>query len=531
MSIKTLRKFSFLCFLFIPLASGCHQFKLATLQKELRIGMSYDPVSLDPRATYLKKDISIAKVLYEGISREKLSSGEVILGIADSYTLDESECTYTFRLKNTFWSNGDPLTAHDFEASIKQIYSKELSISQHNLLHTIKNSKRVLEGEPIEILGVRAIEDYILEIQLENPIDNFLEILSHPLFFPVHKSLRERYCNSEKQTIYISNGPFIIREYLPQKHLIVEKNPYYHSEEKVKLQSIIFKIVSDPHTAVKLFKNNLIDILGNPWISTIPKEIFLHASEKERHIYPVCATSLLIYNLHTSALANKALRKAISYSIDKEALISLVNVGRIARSFIPPELSKLTPNHLTMTQQEREHKARQYFKEAMTTLSPEQISELVIIYPFESTAVSLVVQEIQQQIKRVLGIHIPIQGTEYFCFLEKRKQGDFYISMGGWIAEYLDAKNFLSTIGSPTVSEGYRLSKWEHPVYNDLIKKYSSNSFSVEDQIYAEELIQEESPIFPLYHYNYAYIARPGITNIYASPLGHIDLRGVEIVN
>ncbi|QVE49127.1 peptide ABC transporter substrate-binding protein [Chlamydia crocodili] len=520
---------------FLSLASvfliSCHKQSPQDMGKCLRIGIAYDPLSLDPRCTYLKKDISLAKALYEGLARERISNDLVILGIAKDYKVSHEGTVYTFDLKNTKWSNGDPVTAYDFEESIKQIHTKNLPISYHNLLYIIKNSKAIMEEQlPIEQLGIKALDSNRLEITLEHPSPNFIEIVSHPLFFPVHTSLREYYKNPKIKPIYISNGPFALDDFQPQKHLTMRKNTYYYDVDKVKIDTLIFKVMSDVHTAAKFFRNNLIDILGNPWVSKIPQEILNNTPTKIKHVYPVCSTSILIYNLEMPLLQNKALRKALAYAIDKESLIPLLNSARIANSFVPPELSEIH-NQDVLGKEQREKKAQEYFKEAKTTLSEKELSELSLIYPQESGVFSLVVQELQQQFKNVLGIHIPIQGIEYFCFLEKRSKGDFYLSVGGWIAEYLNARNFLTILGNPENKEtSHQLGKWNNKQFDEILGKYHTQAFTREDQILAEELIEEDIPIFPLYHFNYIYITQPQVNNLYASPLGHVDLKEVELL-
>ncbi|SGA17060.1 ABC transporter peptide periplasmic-binding lipoprotein [Chlamydia abortus] len=521
----------FLCFSSLLLTSCHHQQSPQNAGRCLRIGISYDPVSIDPRCTYLKKDVSLAKALYEGLIRECISHDHVILGMAETYTVSDEGYVYTFKLRNTSWSNGDPLTAHDFEESIKQIHTKNLPISYHNLLYIIKNSKAIMEERlPIEKLGVKALDEKTLEITLEHPSENFIEMVAHPLFFPVHSSLREHYANPKNPPTYISNGPFQLSDVQPQKHLKMQKNIHYYDADKVQIDTLVFTIMSDSHTAAKCFKNNLIDVLGNPWIAKIPQEILNNTPKEITHVYPVCSTSILIYNLNMPVLQNKALRKALAYAIDKESLLPLLNAARVAHSFLPPELSEIH-NQKVLSKEQREKKAREYFEEAKSTLSEKELAELSLIYPQESSVFSFVVQELQQQFKNVLGIHIPIQGVEYFYFLEKRNKGDFYLSVGGWIAEYLHARNFLTILGNPENAEtSHQLGKGNNQQFNKILEKYHTATFTKRDQILAEELIEEDLPVFPLYHFNYIYIAHPRVKNLNISPLGHVELKEVEVL-
>lgn len=519
-----------LCVFTIFSITGCKS-PIETRQQEkiLRIGISYDPLSMDPRCAYLKKDVSIAKALYEGLVRECIDH-QVLLGSADHYTISDDGKTYTFYLKKAHWSNGDPLTAYDFEASLKQIHEKQFPITYHRLIYSIKNSQAIIENNaPIEQLGIRSLDDTTLEITLEHPADDFLEVLSNPLFFPVHASLRDSYTQSSPSLLPISNGPFALEDFQPQKLLTLKKNPHYHDISKVHLDQIVFTVLTDARTASKCFANHMIDILGNPWIAKIPREIFNNSPEDMRHIHTMCATSMIIYNVQQPILQNKNLRKAINYSIDRESLLSLINSGRVATSFLPPELSKLTrQEHLT--KEEREIKAQHYFAEARKTVSPTDLAKLSIIYPKESAVYGLVAEAIQQQIKDILHIHIPIQGIEYGCFVEKRQKGDFYLSLGGWIAEYLHPKNFLTTLKTPENKEtSNQIGKWNHPKYDQLLRKYATLTFNMHDQRLAEELIEEESPVFPLYHSNQVSLFHPRIKNLYFSPLGHVDLKEADI--
>ncbi|WP_348662653.1 peptide ABC transporter substrate-binding protein [Chlamydia vaughanii] len=528
------RKLYAICTLVLTslLLASCHSAHHKGEEACLRIGMAYDPLSLDPRCTYLKKDVSIAKALYEGLTRERIDRDTVILGVAENYTISKEGTVYTFHLKDTKWSNGDPVTAYDFEASIKQLHEKSFPITYHNLLYIIKNSKAIIDDLlPIDQLGVKSLDSKTLEITLEHPTTSFLEIVSHPLFFPVHKSLRDHYNNKKETPLYISNGPFSVQDIQLQTHLILKKNNYYYDTDKVKINKLVFKIMSDSQTAAKCFKNNLIDILGNPWVAKVPQEILNNTPEETKRIHSVCATSMIIYNLNKPVLQNKALRKALGYAIDKEAILPLLNSARIATSFVPPELSEIKTEQ-TLTKIEREEKARQYFEEAKKALSQKELSELVLLYPQESSVFTLIVQEVQQQFKNVLGIHIPIQGIEYFCFLEKRQKGEFYLSVGGWIAEYLNARNFLTILGSPENKEtNNQIGKWNNQCFDEILKKYQTATFTKEDQKIAEELIEEELPIFPLYHSNHVSLAHPRVRNFYVSPLGHVDLKEVEVLS
>ncbi|QXE27021.1 peptide ABC transporter substrate-binding protein [Chlamydia buteonis] len=510
-----------------PLCTSCYT-NTSKHQNSLKIAISHDPMSLDPRSACLSKDISIAQALYEGLVRERSANPEPAL--AQYYTISSDQTVYTFYLKEASWSNGDPVTAYDFEESIKQIHKLEVACSSNFLLGVIKNSHAVMSKQlPVDTLGIRAVNASQLEITLEKPIPHFLEILAYPIFFPVHKSLREFSASRGTKLPNITNGPFLIEDYQPQNKLIIKKNPLYHDKQAVHLDTITFQIVPDTHTATQLLQKNLIDWVGSPWSSPISKEDQHHIPKDKLHNYPVLGTTALICNLKHSPTNSLALRKALAYAIDKTTLLQFISHGKVAEHFLPPELSKL-PKQSHQSPEERKELARAYFKEAEKELSLKYIAELSIIYPLESACLNAIVQEIQQQIKKVLGIHVPIQGMEYHCFLDKRRRGDFTLATGRWIADYPRPTSFLSILGNLKNDEPTKsLTKWENAQYNHVLTTLLSKDETMKDQIVAEELIEEDLPIIPLYHFEYTYAANPKIQNSYTSLLGHIDLKEAEI--
>ncbi|VVT42849.1 Dipeptide-binding protein DppE [Chlamydia avium] len=493
----------------------------------LKIAISHDPLSLDPRIAFLSKDISIAKALYEGLMREDNDNPQPAL--ATHYTISGDQTTYTFYLKPTQWSNGDPVTAYDFEESMKQLHQLEVTGSSALLMGVIKNSEAITNRQlPIDVLGIHAIDDLTLEITLEQPLPYFLELLSHPLFFPVHVSLRDYYKTRESVFPNISNGPFVLDSYHPQNQLIIKKNFLYHDHNIVQLEAIIFQVIPDTHTALQLLQKKLIDWMGSPWSAPISKEDQNRIPQEKLHKYPVLGTTALICNLNNTLINNKSLRQALSYAIDKSALLQFINCGKVAENFLPPSLSTL-PTQGRLSKKQREAIAREYFKEAQKELSQKQIAELSIIYPLESASLNAIVQEIQQQIKNVLGISMTIQGMEYHHFLDKRNRGDFALATGKWIADYPRSSSFLAILGNAMQNTSSKsLTHWGNTQYNSIINKLQTSP-NHKDQYTAENLIKEDLPLIPLYHFEYVYAANPKIQHAHCSPLGHVDLKKLSL--
>ncbi|ACZ33173.1 oligopeptide ABC transporter, periplasmic oligopeptide-binding protein OppA [Chlamydia pneumoniae LPCoLN] len=512
-----------LLFLLLTLSS-CSKQKQEPLGKHLVIAMSHDLADLDPRNAYLSRDASLAKALYEGLTRE--TDQGIALALAESYTLSKDHKVYTFKLRPSVWSDGTPLTAYDFEKSIKQLYFEEFSPSIHTLLGVIKNSSAIHNAQKsLETLGIHAKDDLTLVITLEQPFPYFLTLIARPVFSPVHHTLRESYKKGTPPSTYISNGPFVLKKHEHQNYLILEKNPHYYDHESVKLDRVTLKIIPDASTATKLFKSKSIDWIGSPWSAPISNEDQKVLSQEKILTYSVSSTTLLIYNLQKPLIQNKALRKAIAHAIDRKSILRLVPSGQEAVTLVPPNLSQLNLQKEISTE-ERQKKARAYFQEAKETLSEKELAELSILYPIDSSNSSIIAQEIQRQLKDTLGLKIKIQGMEYHCFLKKRRQGDFFIATGGWIAEYVSPVAFLSILGNPR-----DLTQWRNSDYEKTLEKLYLPHAYKENLKRAEMIIEEETPIIPLYHGKYIYAIHPKIQNTFGSLLGHTDLKNIDILS
>lgn len=524
------KKFLYILIPFLSLTFGltsCHQ-KEENLRNILRVAICHDPMSLDPRQVFLIKDVCIAKALYEGLVRE--NDGSLHLALAERYSLSQDRCVYTFFLKKTFWHNGDLVTAYDFEESIKQFYLHEVDNVALRLLALIKNSHAVLKGDiPVENLGVRALDEHTLEITLEHPSSHFLETLTHPVFYPVHASLREYYRNRSKRSLpIISNGPFIIRCYEPQNFLLLDKNPFYHDQKNVSLDAVRLQIVPDIHTAVQLFQKKYVDLVGLPWSSSFPLEEQKNLSQDFLYDYPVLNCTVLFCNVNHKPLDNPSLRAALSLAIDRETLLKLAGKGSIATSFVHPSLSKMPLD--VLSQKERISLAKNYLAEALKTVPQEELKKITLIYPIESIVLRAVVQEIRQQLFDVLGFKISTLGLEYHSFLDKRSKGEFSLSTGNWVADYQQAKAFLSILGNGTKYKDYQVIDWQNQEYTDIVSRLLVED-STDLQILAEQLLLKESPLIPLYHLDYTYAKHPKVSNLQTSSLGEIDLKRVSLVD
>ncbi len=246
-------------------------------KQSIKINIEKEPQTMDPRYAYTINDINLMRIFWDGLMRVA-GDGLLTTAIAENYTISQDEKIYSFKLKNTQWSNGDQITANDFIYSWKKTLSPDSHSKHSSLLYAIKNGKHINEGNlPMSMLGIHSDDDYTLTIELENPTPYFLELLAMPVYYPINKKVDfENPDWFKDSSTYISSGPFAISDWKSNDHIIAKKNLFYWDNNVVKLNKIEM-IMVDSETGHSMFENNKLDWQGS--------------------IYPMASNSLI--NTHT----------------------------------------------------------------------------------------------------------------------------------------------------------------------------------------------------------------------------------------
>ncbi|WP_213357645.1 peptide ABC transporter substrate-binding protein [Chlamydiifrater phoenicopteri] len=510
--------------------------------------MHDDPCSLDPRTVRLLSNITLSKHLFEGLLRESPSTQDVELALANSYSISADNTQYTFQLKPTTWSNGDPLTAEDFKESWEQVILGTIPSVFHYAFMDIKNAKEAFSGTvPQKDIAIYCPDPQTLIVQLDKPVPYFPKLLCLPAFAPVHKLWRNKATALSSKTPFIGNGPFILKKRRAKQHLHLAKNPLYHEASKIKLSGIHIQIIPDIHTASLLFESGKIDWQGPPWSDSLPLETSRRLEKQGKlQKFDIAGTSWLIFNTKRHPFCNKKLRKALSLAIDRHLLINTVLHGRGSTTLeiLPPCLLAKQksisnqPNAQTPAQGEtneiqgfQQQLAKKLFLEALEELhlSPEDFKKIPLLFPATSPVTSLVVQAINQQWKETLGIHMPLQGLEFSVLQERKHSGFFSLTIGDWLADFHDPMAFLSIFSSPFGIQPYIL---DDPAFSSLVAEIqgeedSSKRFQLIQK--ASDFLEKESCVVPLYHHSFEFSLNKRLTNLKLSDLGTVDFKYSEL--
>ena len=236
-------------------------------EQVLHKGNGAEPQTLDPHKAEGVSSSNIMRDLFEGLTSET-PDGEVIPGAAESWDISDDGRQYVFQIrKEARWSNGDPVTAHDFVYGLRRCVDPLTASKYSQILAPIKNAEAVVAGElPADQLGVRALDDHTLEVTLESATPYFLGLLNHASTYPVHKPSVERHgVGFTRPGNLVSNGAYVLKDWTVQSHITLVRNPEYWGNDDTTIDSVIYHATEDLSSELKRFRAGELD-----WTYEVP---------------------------------------------------------------------------------------------------------------------------------------------------------------------------------------------------------------------------------------------------------------------
>ncbi|PKM94066.1 MAG: peptide ABC transporter substrate-binding protein [Firmicutes bacterium HGW-Firmicutes-1] len=489
--------------------------------KILRTNNSSEPGSLDPALAQGTHESWVLDHVFEGLMK-RTPDGEIVGGMAKEVALAEDGVTYTFTLRDDVkWSNGDPVTAQDFEYAWKHSLDPVTAAYYSYQFFYIKNGEAYNAGKAsVEDVGIKVIDDKTLEVVLEQPAPFFLELTAFYALFPVNKKVAEGNPEwSKDPSTYVSNGPFKLTEWVHKSKIVLSKDDNYYDAKNVKLDGIELGILEDENTAWQKYEGGEYDLL-----LPLPQAVVAQLNadgNKELVIGAELATYYYNFNNDIKPFNNIKVRKALSSAIDRQTIVDKVSqggqlpAGGVTPFGIPNEnnvdfredvgnLISYDPTNAKALLEEG------LAEEGMTLADMNQFS---ILYNTQEGH-KKIAQAIQEMWRNTLGIEVQIENVEFQVKLDREKAGDYSISRAGWIGDYVDPMTFLDLF----VTDGpYNDSGFSNAEYDALIKTAKSTAdqkvrFDAMRQ--AEVLLMEQLPVAPIYHYTNPYAQKPYVTGV-----------------
>ena len=472
----------------------------------LHFGNGDEPQELDPHVTTGIPEYQIQLSLFEGLVSLDPKTLAIVPGVAQSWDESADHKTFTFHLRKTArWSNGDRLTAHDFVYSWKRALTPEMGDLYAYMLYYLKNGEQYAKGKIKDFskVGVKALDDYTLKVELEAPTPYFLQVLTHHSYFPVEKATIEKFGTmAERGTRwtrpgnFVGNGPFKLKEWKMNRVLIVEKNPNYWDASRVRLKEIYFYPIPNKSTEERMFRAGQLHITED-----IPSEKIADYKKQHPgvvHITPWVGTYFYRFNTTIKPLNDVRVRRALALSINREEIVKRITKGGElpAYTFTPPGINGYTS---TARLEYNINKARKLLADAGYP-NGRGFPKLELMFNTDEKHRQVAIA-IQEMWKKALNIHITLANLDWKVFLDRESHLDYQLDRGGWIADYLDATNFLDLF---VTGGGNNRTGWSNPQYDKYIREAALTAD--QDDRYAifqkaEKLLMQEVPIVPIYTY------------------------------
>lgn len=497
--------------------------------KILRVNNSSEPGTLHPGKAEGNHESWVIDHVMEGLMK-KSPDGKIVPGMAkEDPKISSDGLTYTFTLRDgAKWSNGDAVTAQDFEYAWKYVLNPAAASHYAFQLYYIKGGQEYNESKETDktklktledAVGIKAVNEKTLEVKLKEPVPYFVELMSFYSYYPVNSKVQqgnEKWANDA--STYVSNGPFKLTEWKHKESIKIAKNENYYDKEKIKLDEVHFTIIEDNNTQYQMYKNGELDFLKN---GTIPTDVLgqlLSSKNPEITVGPDLATYFYRFNVTKKPFNNAKVRQALSMAIDRKSIVENVAQGgqTPAYGITPMGISDGKGDYqknLGNLFKEDVAKAKQLLEEG---LKEEGMSKLSFTLLYNTHAGHKKIAEaIQDMWKKNLGVDIKLENVEMKVKVEREHQLDYEVSRAGWIGDYVDPMTFLDMW---TSYSGQNDTGWKNADYDALIKKAQSEAKVDVRMGYlrdAEKKLMEQMPIAPIYFYTAPYLSKPNVKGIF----------------
>ncbi|EAO51630.1 Oligopeptide transporter, periplasmic-binding protein [Bacillus thuringiensis IBL 4222] len=494
----------------------------------LNVTVSEEIPSLDTVKTTDGTSAHVMQNIFEGLYVLN-DQDQPTPAIAKSFKRSEDGKKYTFDLrKDAKWSNGDNVTANDFMFAWKRAINPETASQYASMLFYVKNAKEINKGAmSLDELGVTVINDYKLEVELEQPIPYFLQLLALPIYLPQHESfLKEQgnnYALEPSNLIY--NGPFVLEKWKHEQEFQLKKNATYWDQKKVKLDEINFHIVKDTMTAVNLYEAGDLDRV--PINSQVVDK---YKGNKELHMSSDPGIAMLRFNEKNTALANKKVRQSISLALNKDDFVAhFINNGAKPASGLVPvgHVNEETGKDFRKENGDLSlydlQKAKKIWEEAKKELGVGEVN--LEFLTFEQDNAKRMAEYIKGDLEKYLhGLTIQIKQQPFKQKLQLEQTGDYDITMANWGPDYKDPISYLElfTTGNPNNKMNY-----SNVRYDELIKKAKTDFVLDREKRWealreAEQVLLEDAAVAPLYHIGSAYVQKEYVKGIEKHQFGGV---------
>jgi len=461
--------------------------------------------------------------LFEGLMNQD-ADGNLIPGVATGYTTNEAKDVYTFTLRNNArWSDGNPVTAHDFVYAWRRLADPATAspYSWFADIMALENVGAVMSGEsPPEALGIRALDNHTLEVRLTASLPYFAAMTTHASTFPSPQwTVRTFGDGWTKPGNIVGNGAYVLTEHIPNETATRERNTMYWNNDATIIDKVVTLVINDENTDFTRWEAGETDKGAVP-SGQYPR---LKAEYPDEAIsFPRLCTYYMTFNLSPSgpeAFKDVRVRQALSYALDRSVVTDkILQGGQIqAFTFTPGATAGFEVPAVAfgqMSQDQRNVNAKLLM--AAAGYGPDNPLKFEYMYNTSEGHKKIAIGA-QQMWKETLGAEATLANQEWKTFLKTRGGQNFDVARGGWCGDYNEASTFLDLMTTPS---GYNDGKFSNAEVDELMTSARTMSDATSNYTRVEEIMANEMPIIPVYHYTGVFMLR---NNLKGWPFNNVE--------
>lgn len=526
-------------------------------EQVLNISTNSVVVGLNPLVNTTAPDNNAHNMIYDPLVRDrsaKDNTDEIVPAAAESWDVSEDGLTYTFHMNpDAKWSDGSKVTANDFEFTFKQMADPNTAATNAWLFDgVIVNFSEALynNGKTPDEIGVKALDEETLEIQLVHPASYFLQLVAGSAY-PVNQAKYEEYGSeygtAPDKTVY--NGPLKVTSWNQNTEMVLEKNDQYWGQEDMQLDKVNYKVIQESSTAVQAFINGELDVVSTSdtnWGKTITA-----AGDSQEMTVPSSAPDFFMFNLKNEYLSNTKIRQALSIAFDRQEMVDTLRDGMSVPIYsMMPDTMKVGDktytelvdgkNYFVTQMQEEYTDPKALLQEGLAELGKStDPSQMTIRYASRGTTeLSKKIGEWMKQVwEEKLGINVQIDMMEWNIMWDKIDAGDYDIACGGW-GPYYNEPSALLQLFEP-VNGYFNADKtgWNNEDSQKFTELLNQAKDVVDDkekaEIYlqAEQLVVGNALIAPIYLEASPTYVKNYVKNYYVTTNGLVDFSQVSVEN
>lgn len=501
-----------------------------TGEKILKVQVGPDPETVDPALNSAVDGGNMILHAFEGLLTLD-ENGQLKEGQAESWETSEDGLTWTFHLRDGLkWSDGTDLTAKDFVYSWQRVCDPNVAAPYaETVLGMVKGYDEAVAGD-ITKLDVQAPDEKTVVVNLANPCSYFGELAAFATLNPVQQATVEANGDAwaTSADTYISNGPFMMTEWVPGSHITFSKNPNYWNAEAIKLDKLEFELIEDSNAAYSAYTSGEVDMIKDVPTEEIPS---LQGND-DFHVEPIIGTYYVSLNLQKEYFQDARVRKALSLAIDRNYVANTLMQGTYS-----PASSIVGPGWLDTDGSsfaENANGGTPYIDNDNFDANLEEAKKLLeeagypngegfpqIEYTTNDAGYHKVVAEYLQQAWAAIGIDLKVNIVEWASFTPMRRNGEFDVARNGWVGDYTDPSNILELF---CTTNGNNDGKYTNADFDAAIEdsRVTTDATTRSADLHkAEDLLMEDAGCIPIAYYNDFWLQSSKITGSWHSANGY----------